>query len=91
MDTQNIRSYHLQDATGMPYVKVGWIGYPQGNISKNFVFIKLTKTKQSQNTSERESVDMFTLKKILWKLSILKKYFCFFKKKVSGNKFDNVY
>ena len=65
MDTQNIRSYHLQDATGMSYVYIGWIGYPLGNISKNFVFIKLNKTKQSQNTSERESVDMFTLKKIL--------------------------
>ena len=65
MDTQNIRTYHLQDATGMSYVYIGWIGYPLGNISKNFVFIKLTKIKQSQNTSDRESVDMFTLKKIL--------------------------
>ena len=65
MDTQNTCSYHLQDAKGMSYVYIGWIGYPLGNISKNFVFIKLTKTKQSQNTSERESVDMFTLKKIL--------------------------
>ena len=65
MDTQNTCSYYLQDATGMSYVYIGWIGYPLGNISKNFVFIKLTKTKQSQNTSERESVDMFTLKKIL--------------------------
>ena len=65
MDTQNIRTYHLQNATGMSYVYIGWIGYPLGNISKNFVFIKLNKTKQSQNTSERESADMFTLKKIL--------------------------
>ena len=65
MDTQNIRTYHLQDATGMSYVYIGWIGYPLGNISKNFVFIKLTKIKQSQNTSDRENVDMFTLKKIL--------------------------
>lgn len=65
MDTQNTCSYHLQDATGIPYAYIGWIGYLLGNISKNFVFIKLTKTKQSQNTSERESADMFTLKKIL--------------------------
>ena len=65
MDTQNIRTYHLQNATGMSYVYIGWIRYPLGNISKNFVFIKLTKIKQSQNTSDRENVDMFTLKKIL--------------------------
>ena len=65
MDTQNIRTYHLQNATGMSYVYIGWIGYPLGNISKHFVFIKLTKIKQSQNTSDRENVDMFTLKKIL--------------------------
>ena len=84
MDTQNTCSYHLQGAKGMSYVYIGWIGYPLGNISKNFVFIKLNKTKQSQNTSEREGVDMFTLKKILWKLSILKKYFLFFRKKGFG-------
>lgn len=65
MDTQNIRTYHLQNATGMSYVYIGWIGYPLGNISRSFVFIKLTKIKQSQNTSDRENVDMFTLKKIL--------------------------
>ena len=65
MDTQNTCSYYLQDAKGMSYVYIGCIGYPLGNISKNFFFIKLNKTKQSQNTSERESVDKFTLKKIL--------------------------
>ena len=73
----------------MPYVCLVWIGYPRRNIPKKFIFIKLTKTNQSQNTSESESLHMFTQKETI-KTKHPENNVLFFQKKVSSNKFNNV-